>query len=217
MRVPPFDPDAPRVGSIHLFHLLYDDLELLHLLAGAGIETVGQWRLLAARGQADKVATKGRSDRLEALVELVESFLEGWRIGRGREVDADVLHEAGVSPSFLDRLASLATDLGGDARRLIQALEDRADERVKGFRAKGKDALCAFLEMHDYLDMRDVLDEDGLRAHVLTGVANHLQAERLTPGEVAARVDRLFRLSRGQSNGVSEAGGGRVAPETPLA
>jgi hypothetical protein len=150
-------------------------------------------------------------------VELVESYLEGWRIGRGRAVDGDVLIAAGVSSKFLGRLESLLAHLGGNASSFARVLEEKTDERVKNFRAKSKQSLLGYLETHGYLDSREALDGDRLRTHVLAAVAGQVQAGSLTSGEVAARVDRLFRLSGGQSNGASGAGGGRVAPETPIA
>ena len=125
LKVPPVDVDR-SAGELHLFHLLNDDLPLLHRLVAMGVKTVGQWKLLAERGEAATLFGEATAARLSALAVLYEAFLRARRIGRGRRVDMDALRRSGkVSPVYLEKFPSLLDDLDGDAGRLMETIATR--------------------------------------------------------------------------------------------
>ncbi|HXV75811.1 MAG TPA: AAA family ATPase [Candidatus Polarisedimenticolaceae bacterium] len=195
LRVPRFDPTRPA-NSVHLFHLLRDELPLLHRLLEIGVRTVGQWRRLAATDDGRRMLGEGAATRLSALADLVEAYVDAWRIGRGRPVDAAALEEAELSPTWIERLGPLVERLGGDARRLIEALADRDDECTKGFQARLRDRLRERLARSGHLDEREILDEHALRARVHAAVAFHTERGTLEPDEVAARMHEWIHHAR---------------------
>jgi hypothetical protein len=195
LQVPPVEPRR-SAGALDLFHLLHDDLQLVHRLRLQRIETVGQWRDAAAKG-AVAFLDAAVVERVSALADLAEAFVGAWRIGRGRRIDREVLGAAGVSETYLDRIAELAGELEGDAARLVEAIESRSDERAKGFQKKKLEQLVDFLAAEGYLDTRDVLDEAALSIQVLEGVSPHVREGRLTETDLATIVSRLYRIARG--------------------
>ena len=103
MEVPRLDPLEPA-DAIHLFYLLRDELPILETLLREGVETVGQLRYFVECGEARRLCGERTAARLEAMVELAETFLAAWRIGRGRRLDEKALREAGTTDTFLPRL-----------------------------------------------------------------------------------------------------------------
>jgi exonuclease SbcC len=192
--VPLPDPFGPA-DALHLFHLLRDDLPLLHrLLSEARIESAGHWRSLVRHDGAGPFTSEAERRHLDALVELAAAWAEAWREGRGRPVDRAALAASGaVSDAFLDRVAELAEELGGDARRLLEALEAG---RAKRFHADKRESLAAWLEEQGYLDPRPVLDAAAVRARVAARLRAHTEAGALSPEEVFRRVDALTRAAR---------------------
>jgi len=194
--VPPPDPAQP--AALHLFHLLRDDLELLYrLLAGARVATVGQWRTLSQGGGGAAVAGgPAAAAHLDALCDLVEGAFAAWQVGRGRPVDRAVLAASGaVSDRYLDPLAEVAAEVGGDARALLARLEPGGgDSRTHGFRANKRDALTAYLREEGYLDPREPLDDEALRARLLGELAPAITAGAVRATEVSARVAELTAL-----------------------
>ena len=73
-----------------------------------------------------------------------------------------VLLKSGVSEQFIDRVASLASDLGFSGKRLVAALETRQDERTKGFRQASLNALRDNLTESGHLDPREPLGQDAV-------------------------------------------------------
>jgi energy-coupling factor transporter ATP-binding protein EcfA2 len=201
--VAPLDHDRP-VSSVHLFHILRDDLGTLFDLLRAGVETIGQWRAMVRAQVETRLVSREAAAKILARSDLAEEFLQGWRIGRGRSVDREVLQRAGVSVRLLDRLTELAGELGGSAQRLLEVLESRADVRAQPCRAREREKLRAHLLEHGYLDSRETLDLLSLKTRVLSSVDPHLEAGVLTPAEVARFVEELSVLGAATS-GSSEA------------
>jgi len=190
-------PDPERPAALDLFFLLRDDLPLLYRLrAGAHVATVGQWRTLARGGGGAAVASSAEAARLDALGQLAEATFAAWRQGRGRAVERPVLVASGaVSDRYLDPLAELAAEVGGDARALLARLERRGgDPRSHGFRANKREELAAYLRTEGYLDPRPPLDPETLRARLLAELAPALIAGALSAAEVSQRVAELTAL-----------------------
>jgi energy-coupling factor transporter ATP-binding protein EcfA2 len=193
--VPSVDPRRP-VGSLHLFHLLRDDLRLLHALLRERIATVGQWRLLVSSGAARHLVGEAAAERISALADVAEELFGSWRIGRGRPVDAAVLRRAGLGETWVARLASLAEEAEGDAATLLARLERRDDERARGFQSRLRERLREHLLDEGYLDEREPLDEPTLHARVRSGVERHVEAGRLGAGAVPLKVHELLHQGR---------------------
>ena len=195
-------PDPERPGALHLFHLLRDDLELLYrLLADVRVATVGQWRTLSRGGGGAAVVGADEAAHLDALCDLAVAYTAAWRVGRGRPVDRAVLAASGaVSERYLDPLAEVAAELGGDGRALLALLERRGgDPRTHGFRANKRDALVAYLREGGYLDPREPLDDEALRVRLLSELAPAITAGAVSAAEVSTRVAELTALlGRGQ-------------------
>jgi hypothetical protein len=111
------------------------------------------------------------------VARVLQATFEAWQRGRGRPVDRAVLQDSGVvSGIFLDRVASLATEVDGDARALLERLEAGA---LKGWRQAGSASLREHLEEQGYLATLPPLSPADLRVHVLASVADDLRAGRL--------------------------------------
>ena len=96
LRVPRFTP-ALGVSQQHLFYVLPDDLETLHGFLGNGIERAGQWKTVAGSPLAGRLCSGKTTDEEVSLrVELLTTFCELWRVGRGRSVGLDALAQSGA-------------------------------------------------------------------------------------------------------------------------
>lgn len=157
-------------GGIHLFHLLRDDLGLLHgLLDTWRIGALGQLEsLLASNAAQTAISDRQTRRRLRQRCRTARTWIELWRQGRGMPVDRAVLDESGaVSDVFLDPAADLAKELEGDGNTLVLALRDR---RVKGFHASKTDELERWLAARGYVDDAATLEPDERRRLTLQRV-----------------------------------------------
>jgi hypothetical protein len=188
----PLDPRRGHAAQ-HLFHLLWDDLPLLHRLLERRIERAGQWQMLSGSSvAAEAVAGSGHIQQLDPRVELLQSFCELWLVGRGRTVDRDAVVESdAISERFLEPVVEIAGELEGDAGRLIACLRERDDERLGGFRSNNTERLDAFLTEQGYLADTAPLEEAELTARAMASPA----AARL-PADVAGEcLYRWWRLA----------------------
>jgi hypothetical protein len=191
LRVPRVEP-ARSVNSLHLFHLLRDDLELLHRLLTARIRSVGQWRRLVSTGDGLLLLGADPARRLSARADVAEACFDAWRIGRGRPVDAIVLAAAEISETWIARLQSLVDEQRGDASKLLDALTVRTDERTKGFHVRVRQRLRDHLIAGGYLDERELLPEHEIHARAQAAVAVHVESGPLAAEEIAKLVHQLF-------------------------
>ena len=167
--VPRFAP-ARGYSEQHFLYVLYDDLELLHALLTNGIDRAGQWQTVSGTALAEKLAERSNTSRqIHSRLRLLEMFCELWKQGRGRIVDRDVLVQSrAVSDQYLDRVADIADDLNGDAEKLVAALLERKDARLRGFRQRRAEALEEYLRDNGYLDERPILVQGDLILRALT-------------------------------------------------
>ena len=168
--VPRLDPYRPE-GDIHLFHLLRDDLPLLHALMDVWrILSLGQLEALLA-SDAAPAALEGEDlrRRLRRRCRALRVWVDLWRQGRGRPVDRGVLEQSGaVTAVFIDRVAGLAERVRGDGEALVRAL--RVGE-LEHFRASKADELLHWLTDEGYIDPRARLDGDERRRLALLRAA----------------------------------------------
>ena len=174
--VPAFSPQAGHEPQ-HVFYLMPDALEQLRGFLVAGIERAGQWRTASNTVLATKLCAGALpAEEMTARGDLLEHFCALWKQGRGRPVDRDALeHSGAVSNTFIDKVAAVTDDLGGNAESLLAALDDKKDARLKGFRRNSQESLEAYLQSEGYLDDRPVLSESELRLQAMaTPAANAL-------------------------------------------
>ncbi|MCY3641184.1 MAG: hypothetical protein OXH37_09250, partial [Gammaproteobacteria bacterium] len=167
--IPRFDPHL-EPGGIHLFHLLRDDLELLHrLMATWRIATLGQLESLLASNASDgAIPDAAVRHRLKQRCEATRAWTDLWRQGRGRPVNRAVLEQSGaVSGTFIDRATGLADELQGDGTALIKALRQG---RIPGFRTTKANELEQWLAEEGYADDQDQLSP-GERIRLTLAVA----------------------------------------------
>ena len=174
--VPPVDPWAP-VTAIHCFHLLRDDLVLLHRLLAASIERLGPLQSILDSPHVTTLLDAAEITRLRARTAGATAFIEAWRHGRGHPVDRSVLDAApAVSARFLDAVAAEADAAGGNGERLIAALANNA---VRNFRDKKRVELEEWLSEHGYIDPRAPLTPAEIELRVAGAMAAYL-SERET-------------------------------------
>jgi exonuclease SbcC len=171
VNVPALLSNASLEGT-HLYHVMFDDLDALYALLQCHVESIGQWRVLASKGQAAVLLDGVPADRLNARIEALRGFLKACQEGRGRPVDERALRDSGaVSDTYLDRLSEIASDCDGDATQFMETLENKSDERAKGFRQVQLDALRDYLETHGFMDGRRPLTKSEVTASVLATAA----------------------------------------------
>ncbi len=166
--VDPIDPwAAPE--SIHAFHLLRDDLDLLYRLLQTGVERLGSAESLLAGDAAPLLLNNAERHQLRRRLAGARAWLEAWRCGRGRPVDRiDLEASDSVSAVFIDRTAALAAELGGDAAALIEQLAAGAVER---FRDQKREDLRGWLIERGFIDLRPRLDAAAVQQRVLLALA----------------------------------------------
>ena len=122
-----------------------------------------------------------------------EEWIEAWRVGRGRPVDRDVLAASGaVTPIFIERLAELAKEAGGDARRLLHAMDTGA---VPRFWDRNRVRLEDWFRENGYLEDTAPLDRPSLERRVAAAFSAHG-----APGELS--LEEATKLSRNMEAGL---------------
>ena len=184
--VPPhLDPHRPE-GDIHVFHVLRDELELLHTVMDVWrIGSLGQLEgLLASDAARAALSTEALRNRLRQRCRVVRTWVALWRRGRGRPVDRGVLEQCpAISTRFIDRVAALAVQVQGDGEALIRAL--RAG-RIDRFRHTKTDELEQWLAEEGFTDDQERLNSEDRR---------RLTLQRLAPDSAtgASDVDVVMR------------------------
>ena len=166
VRVPAIDPFAPA-EALHPFHVLREDLPALKRALDARLESAGALSAILAQ-RPDLLDAPSRS-AFRAWLAVARAAIAAWRVGRGDRVDRRVLAdpESGVSEAFLDKLAGLAKEVGGDARQLLKCIDDK-HPRARGFGEAKREKLRQFLEERGYHDPRDRLEREQAWMSVLT-------------------------------------------------
>lgn len=183
--VPAIDP-RKEAGSIHVFHLLHDELELLHkLLRTWRIETLGQLEsLLQTRAADQAIPDETWRDRLASRCRLTRDWIDAWRVGRGRRLNREILelakHDGGLSDRNIDGVAQKAAEVHWQAEPLLDKLEEPiiwdsgAQRRLHGGKlAEFRD----FLIEKGYLDDREPLSAEERRQRLLNQLDDRISVE----------------------------------------
>ena len=191
--VPQLDPSLGYAHQ-HFFHILWDDLDLLHEFLTHGIERAGQWRSVLGTALAVKLGAPSKTPEEIALrVDLLEIFCEFWNQGRGRPVDREVLEDSdALTERFLDNVVEIANELGGDSEKLLDALRSREDKRLRGFRSNSLEKLERYMREYGYVDEHPILEEEELRLLALASPA----ATNLPEGIADECLNRWWTLAK---------------------
>ena len=206
--VPPHvDPHRPE-GGIHLFHLLRDDLALLHTLMDTWrISSLGQIEgLLASDAAPTALSDEGLRRRLRLRCQVVRTWVALWRQGRGRPVDRGVLEQCpAVSATFIDRVADLAASVQGDGESLVQAL--RAG-KVDRFRLGKMGELELWLADEGYTDHEERLSGEDRRRLMLQRLAPATEADADDVNLVVGWMEANDAAGEDERHGGSDDGSG---------
>ena len=184
LHVPEFRP-ARGWEAQHLFYVLPGETGMLHEFVRHGIEYAGQWDIVAGKPLAERLCRPILTpDEVGSRLELLRTFCGLWQLGRGCPVDRIALEQSGaVTDRYLDGVSEMARELGGDARELLGRLEQRQDERIRGFQSKQIEKLEQYLLDSGYIDERSILDDEDL---LLRGVSS--PAADSLPGNTAREL-----------------------------
>ena len=183
--VPAIDPHRDA-GEIHLFHLLRDDLDLLHRLLGEyRIATLGQVQSLLEHDASEEDSWRGR---LLGRCRGARNWVHAWRRGRERKIGRSELEASGaISSTFMGPVSELlaSSEVHGSPGRLLQKLRD---QELRGFRSNKADELEVWLRENRYLDESDALSSAERRIEVL----QHCDpADEKAGADIAACIDWL--------------------------
>ena len=181
-------------SGIHVFHLLRDDLALLHRLLCGGIERLGPLAALLASDEAMLLLSDSERTALRLRVAGAEAWVEALRVGRGRPVDRDALAASdAVSPIFMDRLVEIADETEGDAHALLKAIDEG---HVPHFRTEKRRQLEEWFLEHGHLDRTDPYDTHGIVRRIAQALLLHD-----APPDTA--LDEAARLARAMTAGLA--------------
>ena len=160
--VPQYGPHT-AVGGIHLFHLLRDDLNLLHRLMDAWrIKSLGQLEdFLKSSAAQGSIGDANHRQTLLNRCTAARHWVELWHQGRSKPVDRPALEQSGaVSERFINEATDLAAELGGNGQDLIAALYGG---HLPRFWNKKIDELKQWLDEEGYIDNQPPLSADDRR------------------------------------------------------
>lgn len=175
--IPAINP-YEAAGSVHVFHLLYDQLEVLHqLMACWRVRSLGQLEnLLETEAGRQAVENESLREQLARRCRSTREWIEAWRIGRGKLVDREALERAAQEGILnkdrnIEGVAERAAECRWQPAELIEALKepitwDNGNQRRLS--VKKLDEFRDFLVENDYLDERDALTAEERRQRVLT-------------------------------------------------
>ncbi len=158
-------------GTAHLWYLVAD-VEVLHNLLSLGIERWGQLENLLERGRDDFIPADSETlTKMQQNGAALEAFVQAWQIGRGNPVDRSVLESSdAVTDTFIDRVADLAEELGGDGEQLVEALYAK---KVNRFRENKAEKLETYLRENGYIVTRESLADDEIRIRMIEQLVSH--------------------------------------------
>ena len=139
-------------GQLHVFHLLHDDLALCVKLAELDLARLAELEAFLDSPAAGEFLDDATNERLQRRLATARQILDDWQRRHDRPAKgADLAASGLLSERFLARTAELAEQLGGDPRRLLDALRHG---EVPHFRSDTADQLEAWLENQGYLNAR---------------------------------------------------------------
>lgn len=183
-------------GSVHLFHLLRDDLELLHRLLRRRVTRYAALVALADDLLADRAIDATDLTRVKALHRGLTAFLDAFAAGRGRPIPPGAItHESGIKSTLLAEVENLSVKLQGDAAKLMDAL---AEQAVKRLSVNIKERLEEWLVSAGYLDRRPQLDREEVRRRTLRALRADLAGGIVALEAVDLLIDAWWAAAGGE-------------------
>lgn len=184
LNIPGFNSLTDEPQELHLWYLL-DDSEILRNCLLQGID---RWGKLESYLRHDGILD-GLDDKqiktLNEKAELLERFLNLYRIGRPKPIDRAVLEQSGaVTDSFIDDVSALLNELNGDPQKLLEALKNGD---VSGFRRNKMDELEDYLLNEGYLDTQEPLSREEIQTRMQAYISN-LEISREEANQFLKRV-----------------------------
>ncbi len=172
LNVPNINPLDKNISKLHLWHLIEDNSVLFEFLK-LHITNWGQYANLVEFGGKNLVNVKPMlKEKIYAAAKAVKSASESWRIGRGKKVDRFVLQNSScITDTFINHVSNLADQLSGNAKELINSLENGA---VPKWRKSSTKKLFEFFEDSGYITSDSILSPEDIRIRVLASVANEI-------------------------------------------
>ena len=181
--VPGIDPYRGP-SEIHLFHLLRDDLTLLHFLMEVWrVDAIGPFATLLDQNTASLlVEDPGKKAILQLRCHATEAWVQAWRQGRGRQVGRIELEQSGAfSNTFIDKGTELAESpsVAGNAQSFLESLQNRG---IWGFHKSRVAKLESWFEENGYTDKRPRLTADERHEQVLlvTDIQNDIELKDIS-------------------------------------
>lgn len=157
--------DPWKEGELDVFHILRDQLPLVHQLREIGISAFGPLREAVKSPEMQKLFEASELALLRRRVRAAEAWIEAWREGRGRPVDHDAIESSkAVTETFMEAVLELLEKTGGDAATLLQRLEAK---EVPNFRAASRERLEEFFVAEGYLSETSPLSNDEILLRVV--------------------------------------------------
>ena len=184
--VPNINPSVETLDNLHLWHLI-EDVTLLHRLLCHQITSWSQLQtLLEHHGAGLAAMSDGQIQQIRAAAKAIEVACSAWRVGRGKQVDCQVLLDSNcVTDSFIGDLRDLAQRMDGDARAIIRALEQG---QVSRWRTKNTEGLREYFEENGFLVNDAPLEPETIRIQVLAAVEKDLRDHRID----VSFIDRMI-------------------------
>ncbi len=181
------DPWRP-VEDVHLWYLV-EDPECLYGLLKSGVERWGQLRELAERGGLGAVGVSDRDyDQIRAGAKVLDELAKARAVGRGKPVNRRVLEASGaVSETFIERVSEVCDAVGGDAGRLLEAIDEG---EVSRFRTDKAEELRQYLLAEGYLDREKVYSRREIWIYVLAAASDALEREVIDRSDLRALIER---------------------------
>lgn len=183
------NPMTP-IGHIHLWFLTSDPRELEQMLR-ADIARWGALKNLQRSGALEAVGVSAASyARIEARAKALGAYFDAWSVGRGKRVTRADLEDSGaVSDNFIDAVAELNENYGGDATKLLEGL---IAGEIKRFQSAKRLELAEYFEAQGILDAREPLSEAERWTRVLAAVAPEIAAGVLDAGSIRETLARAL-------------------------
>jgi energy-coupling factor transporter ATP-binding protein EcfA2 len=188
LSVPRLDRATVEPGSVHLWYLVEDPVELYQLLL-LGTERWGALQALARDGGRVLVDERLMTE-LSGYERALITFLNAAKVGIGLPVNRAVLADSdAISATFLDRVDQLARSVQGDGRAL---LEELGEGGVPQFRREQIDRLREYLQEQGYIDLAQPLSPMEIRARVLGSVASEVESGVVSMEGIDRLLSRLW-------------------------
>jgi hypothetical protein len=172
LEIPEWDLRSP-VEMLHIWYLI-DDVEKLHHVLTAGFE---RWGTLKQLLESDAIAgiglTREDGEKIGLRARALQTWREGWMIGRGKPVDRTTLLDSNaVSDAFIDDVSEKCDSVGGCGVTLLRALRNGD---VSKFRSAKTDELEEYLLDQGYIDTLSARSRDDLWSSVVADLGGSVQ------------------------------------------